>query len=432
MRMRLALFLSLPLALAAAAPAPATAPGGQPADAPSASPSDTDTWAVVVEGDTTARRSTFTITDTTFSGSVYGQDFTGTLDGGRIEFRTGPFVWTGVLERDALRGEFRNGDSTQPWTAARVARSPGPSRHEFAPTKYHRLFGGSVEPALRLFPGDTVKTRTADAGGMDEHSKSVAWGGNPLTGPFHVEGAFPGDFLAVHFTTVRTNRDWAFSGRELVDTVLDARYLRDRKTDRIDNKWLIDPAGRTLRLDKPTQGLKDFRVPLAPFLGCVGVAPPDGAAASSRDSGAYGGNMECRFAAEGSTVYLPVHRLGALLMIGDGHAAQGDGELTGSAMETSMDVEFSVHVIPGASRGVPRIETAEYILSVGVAGSLDQAVKHATSDMARWLESDYGLTSQEAAYVLGFANVYDIPDMVGPFVGVSSRIAKKSLLPRKT
>ena len=77
------------------------------------------------------------------------------------------------------------------------------------------------------------------------------------------------------------------------------------------------------------------------------------------------------------------------------------------------------------------MENDEYILSVGVAGSLDQAVKHATSDMARWLEADYGLTSQETAYVLGFANIYDIPDMVPPFVGVSSRIPKKSLPPRK-
>jgi acetamidase/formamidase len=127
---------------------------------------------------------------------------------------------------------------------------------------------------------------------------------------------------------------------------------------------------------------------------------------------------------EGTTVYLPVFQEGALLFMGDGHAAQGDGELTGDALETSMEFEFTVDVIREKSIGTPRAENADYLMSIGIAGSLDQALQRATTDMARWLESDLKLNSTESAMLLGFALKYDVADLVGTQVSIVAKIPK--------
>src|SRR4029077_17302969 len=122
------------------------------------------------------------------------------------------------------------------------------------------------------------------------------------------------------------------------------------------------------RLKKPTGKLKNFTIPLGPMLGCIGVAPPGNMALRSGFLGAYGGNMDYNAMREGVTLYLPVFQPGALLFVGDGHAAQGDGELTGDALETSMDIEFVVDVIPGKSVAMPRAEDDEFLMAMGIAG----------------------------------------------------------------
>jgi amidase len=125
-------------------------------------------------------------------------------------------------------------------------------------------------------------------------------------------------------------------------------------------------------------------------------------------------------------VYLPVYHPGALLFLGDGHVAQGDGELTGDALETSMDFEFTVDVIPGRNFGHPLAENADSLISIGIGGSLDQALQQATSGLVRWLERDYKLTPNEAAMVLGFAVKYDVVDLVGTQVSVAARLPKST------
>jgi amidase len=130
---------------------------------------------------------------------------------------------------------------------------------------------------------------------------------------------------------------------------------------------------------------------------------------------------------EGTTIYLPVYHPGALLFLGDGHAAQGDGELTGDALETSMDFEFTVDVIPGPNFGHPLAENAEFLISIGIGGSLDQALQQATSGMVRWLERDYKLTANEAALLLGFAVKYDVADLVGTQVSIAAKLPKSML-----
>ena len=130
---------------------------------------------------------------------------------------------------------------------------------------------------------------------------------------------------------------------------------------------------------------------------------------------------------EGTTLYLPVYQTGALLFVGDGHAAQGDGELTGDALETSMDVEFTVNLVSGQSTGGPRAENEEYIMAMGIAGSLPDALRQATTALARWLEKEYHLAPNETAIVLGTSIRYDIAEIVDPQVNVVAKLSKSVL-----
>jgi acetamidase/formamidase len=162
-------------------------------------------------------------------------------------------------------------------------------------------------------------------------------------------------------------------------------------------------------------------------LGVIATAPGGEAAPSSRESGSYGGNLEYARLREGATIYLPVTTMGAYLYLGDGHAAQGDGELTGDAMETSLDVVFTVDIVRWGFASLVRAEDAEGIMSLGVGGSLDEAMRRATSDMARWLEKRHGLSSSEAAFVMGMSLRFDIADVVAPGYGVVARLPKAAL-----
>jgi acetamidase/formamidase len=180
--------------------------------------------------------------------------------------------------------------------------------------------------------------------------------------------------------------------------------------------------------EKPAEHLKQYMVPLRPMLGCVAVAPgPAQAAPGSGDSGRYGGNMDFNEIVEGATVYLPVSVPGALLYVGDGHAAQGDGELNGNALETSMDVEFTVDVIPGKRVPGPRVESATHIMAVGLEGSLDDAFRSATANMAQWLTDEYKLTPSEVAQVLGTAAEYKVSEAADRNAGMVLKINKERL-----
>src|SRR5712664_965609 len=130
---------------------------------------------------------------------------------------------------------------------------------------------------------------------------------------------------------------------------------------------------------------------LAPMLVFVGVAPPGNQSLQSGHLGSFGGNMDYNQIREGVTMYFPVYHPGALLFVGDGHALEGDGELTGDALETSMDVEFTVDVVEGQSVDMPRAENDEYLMALGIGNSLTDALQSATTNLAQWLEHDYNL-----------------------------------------
>ncbi len=363
------------------------------------------------------------------TGWLRGQAIEGKIIGRRVEFKVGSSIARGVFEDGRLAGEVRMGDRDVKWDGQRLPPRPAEPRvHEFEPSVFHLYLSSSAKPVLRLHAGDTVRTWSVDAGGRDQKGERRSPDGNPQTGPFYVEQALPGDTLVVRLNKVRTNRDWAGSGNRVMLNALEPGALSRLKwDDGGDARWKIDAAQGIAHLEKPTEKLKRFSVSLQPMLGCVAVARQGDSSIRTTDSGRFGGNMDYNQIQEGTTVYLPVNHPGALLFLGDGHAAQGDGELTGDALETSMDFEFTVDVIPGVQFGHPLAENKDHLISIGIGGSLDQALQMATSGMMRWLDRDYKLTPTEAALFMGFAIRFDVADLVGTQVSIAAKLPKSAL-----
>lgn len=335
----------------------------------------------------------------------------------------------GRVTADEIAGTVRQGEDQFGWKARRLKPNDGhPRTHSFEPAKFHRVFSGGIEPALRIQPGDTVRTWAVDAGGRNAKGVRLSLGGNPQTGPFYVEGAMPGDTLAVKFQRIQLNRDSAGSGSGIVPSALTPGYFRNAKLDNAFNaEWKLDRQTGYGMLAKPTERLKNFRIKLQPMLGCVAVAPPANQSFRTGWPGSFGGNMDYNGLREGVTVYLPVYVAGALLFVGDGHAAQGDGELNGDALETPMDIEFTVNLLRGEATQAPRMENGEWLMASGIANSLGDALQQATTELVRWLEREYKLNANEAAIVVGTSVRYDIAEIVDPLVHIVAKVNKEVL-----
>ena len=306
--------------------------------------------------------------------------------------------------------------------------SGSPKSHEFTPTIFHRQFSPFNKPVLTVSPGDTIHTTTVDAGGTDEKGTPRVLGGNPETGPFYVESAHPGDTLVVHLVRLRLNRNWAMSDDFVVGRALDSGLAVKLKDGGKSIRWHLDTDHGVATPEKPTEHLAHYSVPLKPMLGCIAVAPGLAQAPpSTGDSGDWGGNMDFNEVVEGATIYLPINVPGALLYVGDGHAAQGDGELNGDALETSMDVTLTVDVIAGKHIPGPRVESATHIIAVGLGGSLEGALREATSNMADWLTDEYKLTASELAQVLGTSAEYKVSELADRNAGIILKINKERL-----
>lgn len=285
--------------------------------------------------------------------------------------------------------------------------------HHFKPGHYHHTLG-SHEPVLRIADGDTVITTTVDAGGGDRDNQPVTHGPNPQTGPFYVEGAEPGDTLAVLLDRLRPNRRYGYTSTRLAANVVDPWYVGEFAKERQRGEWDVDADAGTATLIKPETRLKRLAFPLRPMLGCFGVAPPGGQAISTATSGEYGGNMDYKGFEQGVTVCFPVFAPGALFFVGDGHAMQGDGEIVGTGIEISFDVQFTVRLHKGKRIQWPRGENRTHIFTVGNARPLDQALQHATTEMVRWLQEDYGLEPVEAHTLLGQCVEYEVGNVFDP------------------
>jgi acetamidase/formamidase len=321
--------------------------------------------------------------------------------------------------------------------------------HQFQPQRYYTAIG-RYDPALRVAPGDTVVTTTVDASGADASGARVTPGGNPQTGPFAVVGAAPGDTLVVRFDHLTPSRASGFTRTILSRQTLDRPAARQLPPD-AQAQWSIDRARGTATLLDPDTTLGRLTVPLSPMLGCFGVAPSRaqalaatalllrrsraprgmlssrGAAVSTATCGRYGGNMDYRGFREGVTVYLPVSVTDALFFLGDGHAAQGEGEVIGTGIETSFEVQFTVDLIRGKPIRWPRGEDEEYIFTVGNAYPLGTAIRHATTEMRAWLMADYGLDDRAVGLLLGTCVTYDVGNIYDPAYTMVCKVPKLSL-----
>ena len=370
------------------------------------------------------------------SGTNDDMKVTGTVLNGKVEIeakndRGRTITASGTIQGGEIRGTAHLDGEDLEWRAYREKPRPAASAVlNFEPKEFHRFFSGAIPPALRIFPGDTVKTWTVDAGGYAANGKRLSNGGNPETGPFYIEGALPGDALAIKLNRVRLNRDSAISSAGIAATALNPYYFGNlEKVKDFKSDWTLDRERGIARVQEPTEKLKNYTVALRPMMGCIGVAPPGDMVYRSGFLGAFGGNMDYNEMREGVTLYLPVFQPGALLFIGDGHAAQGDGELTGNALETSMDVEFTVNLVRNGARGQggPRLENDEYLMAMGIGGSLNEALQTATTELSKWLARDYNLNPAEVSMVLGPSMRYDIAEVVDPSVNIVAKISKKAL-----
>jgi acetamidase/formamidase len=299
------------------------------------------------------------------------------------------------------------------------------THHHFQPQTYWNSFG-SHPPALHIRHDDTVITSTIDASGLDQAGQMVNSGSNPQTGPFYVDDAAPGDTLVVHLDTLAPNRSTGWSRDVLAPHILEAFGVRGLP---ISNKvqWDFAADYRTARLSNPPKSLDQVVWPVRPMLGCLGVAPEDGQAISTSTSGPYGGNMDYRGTLAGVTFYFPVFVPGALLLLGDGHALQGDGEIVGTGIETSFNVRFTVGLLKNHPIRWPRGENADYIFTIGNARPMEEALQHATTEMLAWLQTDYHLDVHAASLLLGMCVEYEVGNVFDPAYTMVCKLPKSIL-----
>ena len=402
-----------------------------------------ETWLLQVERWGTQSAMTLHLEDIDgrLTGSLDGDALQGRRSGKHISLsvtdrRGKRYDYTGTVDAAGMQGSADFPDTNDAQARARhtfrarrlpARTSDAPRFHTFTPSSYANEFSASRAPVLTIWPGDTVRTSTVDSGGVDQYGVTRALYGNPQTGPFFVMGAEAGDTLVIRLRRLRLNRDWADSLDALVGrvqtTALAARATALGKPVR----WTLDRERGLARPAAAGPGLAGFALPLRPMLGGLGLAPPDGPGLSTGDSARFGGNMDFNEVVEGNTVYLPVQQPGALLYLGDAHALQGDGEISQFALETSMDVTFTVELIKGKAIPMPRVDSPTHIMTLGQAGSLDEGIRMATAGMVLVLQQDYGLSLQEAAIVLGSSIGYQVANLAGRSVGVAAKFDRRLL-----
>ena len=313
----------------------------------------------------------------------------------------------------------RAGEATPPTVRHQI--------HEFTPTAFYNEFSATTPPVLRVEPGDTIRTATIDAAGTDYRGVTRGKAGNPQTGPFYVVGAAPGETVAVHVTRLRLNRDWAISTDTLSNLAMTPDLAARMTFQGQLVRWHLDRSrGLAMRESGPA-GLSAYSVPLKPMLGCIALAPPIAEPAPHTGNfGPWGGNLDFNEIIEGTTVFLPVNVPGGLLYFGDAHAAQGDGELSGNGLETSMDVEVRVDLLPG-SIPAPRLESSTHVMAMGLSSSLDDAIRKATTNMIEWLMAKYELTLPEVSQVVGTSAEYRVSVLVGKNTGMVIKLHKDRL-----
>jgi amidase len=315
--------------------------------------------------------------------------------------------------------------------------------HHLQAKIFYYTFGPS-EPLAHIQSGDTVTVETRDALGYDagrnplpESMKQQVPGtslrqSNPCVGPLYIDGAEEGDMLAVHIRRIRLNRDFALSKQSanfgsLTGETPGHMLLYNTPIETISYEWKLDLQRNVGILDMPNSRLTRVEVPLAPFIGSIGVAPRFGRVEPTLTPGEYGGNMDCIETREGTTLYLPVWARGAYLSFGDIHAVQGDGELNGTALEVTAEVTLQIDLLKNRPAAWPRLENQTHIMVAGSTRPLMDCVRLAQMELLRWLIEDYGFQREEAWQLNAQVGTMRIGNVVDPLYTVVAKFPKACL-----
>ena len=304
-----------------------------------------------------------------------------------------------------------------------------------SPADYAWTFGG-VAPVARVAPATALELFSEDAfGGRvrgigDLVSEVIEFPYvNPQTGPFYVEGAEPGDTLAVHFVSIEPARDWAASTTVPLFGALTSTHATATLQDPLPEVvwiWQLDRVNRLCRFESRFANYT-VDLPMDPMHGTVGVAPANLEARSSLVPDAHGGNMDTPEMRVGVTCYLGVNVPGALFSLGDGHARQGEGETCGVAVECAMDTVVIVDVVKGQPCPWPRLESDTHIMSAGSARPLEDAFRIAQHDLIQWVQADYGLPMLDAYQLVSQAVESPLANVVDPNYTSIAKIRKEWL-----
>jgi acetamidase/formamidase len=296
---------------------------------------------------------------------------------------------------------------------------------------------GVAPSVAHLRPGNILDSNSLDCFGnaikKPGDTQALVKGDNPLTGPFFIEGAEPGDTLVIHFLDLQVDGNQglgAFApGFGALNETNYTPMLHPPLAERI---WFypIDHASNTATFQALDSNYK-VKIPLHPFLGCIGVAPSNGEARSSVVPAEFGGNMDAPEASVGNTLYLPVNVSGGLLYFGDGHAAMGDGEIAGTAIEVPMKARLQVDLVKGKHTNWPRFEDEKEIMAAGIYRPVDDAVRIAFTELVAWIHADYGLSELDTYELLSKVGKIHLTEMVDPNYVVVASIEKKYLPPKK-
>jgi acetamidase/formamidase len=296
-------------------------------------------------------------------------------------------------------------------------------------------FGGAA-PARRIKPGTRIVSWTEDCydgavtkPGQLPSKVQLSGHDNPQTGPFFIEGAEPGDTVVIRIEKLEPARDHgissSFPGFGALNGTDRTALLHG---DLPETVWFYEvDRGRKVARTRSQDGKLSWEVPLAPFLGCLGVAPASGEVRSTIVPDDFGGNMDCPEVRAGNTVYLGVRVPGALLSFGDGHYAMGDGEIIGTAVEGAMNVELTVDLIKKRATLWPRIENSEWMMSVGASRPLEDAARIAFKDMVAWVREKTGLAEMDAYEFVSQNARAPIVEIVDPQYTVLVKIEKSRL-----
>src|ERR1700731_3433889 len=320
------------------------------------------------------------------------------------------------------------------WTA--VAQTPNVIKYHATINDVKYVYGPAT-PVAHVKAGDIIETNTLDAFGnvlkKPGDKLSLVKGDNPLTGPFYIDGAQPGDTLAVKILDLQVDGNQGVGtfapGFGALNETGYTPMLHPPLPEKI---WFypIDNASNTATF-QALDSKFSVKIPLHPFFGCIGVAPAGGEARSSIVPAEFGGNMDAPEARAGHTLYLPVNVSGALLYMGDGHAAMGDGEVAGTAIEVPLRTRLLVSVVKGKRIDWPRFENQDEIMAAGIYRPLDDSLRIAFTQLIGWIHADYGLSELDAYELLSKVAKIHLTEMVDPNYVIIAKIEKKYLPPKK-